>query len=128
MGDFDFVTGFIVALLLWCVARFQYLRWKGVAATATVVALPEKATSDGGTYSPVVAFTTADGVRVEAKGLYGTAAAGTYFRVGQEVAVRYLAKNPTCFSVVDYEVWLAKHVLLMMAVVEGVLYWFRSAN
>jgi len=112
--------GLFVALFAWTVARFLYLRWRGVVTTGTVVALARNAEGDGGSFLPVVAFSTREGARIEAKSIFGTPAS-TFFRVGEQVTVRYLAKRPTCFDIVGYE---ARTVVLFFVVVGGAVAYF----
>ena len=73
--------GLSVALFAWTAARFLYLRWRGVVATGTVVGLARTVARDGGAFLPVVAFSTREGARIEAKNLFGTPTS-TFFRVG----------------------------------------------
>jgi hypothetical protein len=89
----------------------------------TIVALALKTDGEGDSYTPVVAFTTRDDIRVEAKSLYGTGAAGTYFRVGEQVAIRYAAQKPTRFAIEGYEaavvLWLCLFVVVGVALLWG---------
>jgi hypothetical protein len=82
---------------------------------------------DGNIYKPVVAFTTQDKVPIEAKSLYGTAEAGTYFRIGEQVPTRYAARNPTCFAIEGYEV-SAVLWLFFFAVAGVAMLWWKSTN
>jgi hypothetical protein len=122
------IGGVFLALFAWAAARSLYLRYWGVVTRGTIVALALEIDSEGGdTYKPVVAFTTRNNLRVEAKSLYGTREAGTYFRVGEQVTIRYAAQKPTCFAIEGYEgavmLWF-----LLFAVVGGVLLWWKIAN
>jgi hypothetical protein len=118
------VGSVLLALFAWAAARSLYLRWWGVATVGTIVALALETDGDGNTYKPVVAFTTQENVRIEARSMYGTGDAGTYFRVGEQVPIRYAAHQPTCFAIVGYEVasvlWL-----FLFAVVGVALCWWK---
>jgi hypothetical protein len=82
---------------------------------------------EGATYNPVVAFTTQDQVRIEAKSMVGTGEAGTYFRLGQQVSIRYAAHKPTCFAIEGYEV-AAVLWLFFFAVVGVAVIWWKITN
>jgi hypothetical protein len=113
------VGGAFVALFVWVVARSLYLRWWGMATTGNIVAFEIDTTSEGlDMYTPVVAFTTHEGLGVEAKSMYGTPTAHTDFRVGQTVALRYAARKPTCFAIEGYEasVVLTTFLIALMGV------------
>jgi hypothetical protein len=121
------VGSVFLALFAWAAGRSLYLRWWGVATVGTIVALTLEADGEGDTYKPVVAFTTQDQVRIEAKSMVGTGAAGTYFRLGQQVAIRYAAHKPTCFAIEGYEVsavlWLSFFAVVGVAVI-----WWKITN
>jgi hypothetical protein len=118
------VSSVFLALFAWTAGRSLYLRWWGVATVGTIVALALEPDSEGDTYKPVVAFTTQANVRIEAKSRYGTGEAGTYFRIGEQVPIRYAAHKPTCFAIEGYEV--ASVLWLLLFAVGGVaLLWWR---
>jgi hypothetical protein len=119
------VGGVFIALFAWAAVRSFYLRYWGIATTGTIVALERTADGDGVTYKPVVAFTTREGVRIEAKSMYGTGEAGTYFRVGEQVALRYAASKPTRFAIDGYEV-SAVLFLFFFAVAGVVIFWLTT--
>jgi hypothetical protein len=99
------VGGIFISLFVWVTARSLYLRWWGIATTGIIVAFETDTSSEGqDTHKPVVAFTTQEGLRVEAKSMYGTPTTNTYFRLGETVALRYAARNPACFAIDGYEV------------------------
>jgi hypothetical protein len=112
------VGSVFVVLFAWAAGRSLYLHWWGVATVGTIVALALEIDGEGDTYKPVVAFTTQDQVRIEAKSMFGTGEAGTYFRLGEQVSIRYAAHNPTCFAIEGYEV--AAVLWLFFFVVAGV--------
>ncbi|MBD2723127.1 DUF3592 domain-containing protein [Hymenobacter armeniacus] len=116
------VGGAFIALFVWAAIRSFYLRYWGVATTGIIVALERTANGDGVTYKPVVAFTTREGVRIEAKSMYGTEEAGKYFRVGEQVALRYAASKPPRFAIDGYEV-SAVLFLFFFAVAGGMIFW-----
>lgn len=97
-------TSAFVALFVWAVARALYLRWRGITTTGTILALVRTADGDGVTYAPRVTFFTQQCVRIEATSSLGTEEAGDYFRVGQQVRIRYSPTDPTCFAISGYEV------------------------
>jgi hypothetical protein len=101
----EYLVGSVfLALFAWAAGRSLYLRWWGVATVGTIVALALETDGEGDTYKPVVAFTTQNNVCIEAKSSYGTGEAGTYFRVGEQVPIRYATHKPTCFAIEGYEV------------------------
>jgi hypothetical protein len=111
-----------LALFAWAAGRSLYLRWWGVATVGTIVAFAVETDGEGTTYKPIVAFTTQDNMRIEAKSMYGTGEAGTYFRVGEHVLIRYAAHKPTCFAIEGYEVAGVLWALLF-AVIGVALLW-----
>jgi hypothetical protein len=115
--------GVFVALFVWAAVRSLYLRYWGIATTGTIVALELITDGDGDTYKPVVAFTTRQGVRIEAKSMYGTAEAGTYYRVGEQVALRYAPRKPTCFAIDGYEVSAVLFLFFFAVAGSAVLWW-----
>ena len=117
------VGGIFVALFVWAAVRSLYLHFWGIATTGTIVALKLNTVGDGDTYKPVVAFTTRQGVRIEAKSMYGTGEAGTYYQVGEQVALRYAPRKPTCFAIDGYEV-SAVLSLSFFAVAGGAILWW----
>ena len=119
-------SGFIV-LFIWAAFQALYLHYWGIATTGTIVALELTSDGDGDTYKPVVAFTTRQGVRIEAKSTYGTGEAGTFFRVGQQVPLRYVACKPTCFAIDGYEV-SGVLFLFFLAVVGGAILWWAFTS
>jgi hypothetical protein len=124
----EYLVGSVfIALFAWAAARSLYLRWWGVATVGTIVALALETDGEGDTYKPVVAFTTQDNLRIEAKSLYGTGEAGTYFRVGEQVPLRYAAHKPTCFAIEGYEVSLVLW-LFFFAVVGVALLWWKMTT
>jgi hypothetical protein len=124
----EYLVGSVfLALFCWTAGRSLYLRWWGIATVGTIVALALETDGDGNTYQPVVAFTTQDKIRIEAKSLYGTAEAGTYFRIGEHVPIRYAAHNPTCFAIEGYEV-SAVLWLFFFAVGGVAMLWWKITN
>ena len=121
------VGGVFIAVFVWVALRSLYLRYWGIATTGTIVALERTTDGDGETYKPVVAFTTQQGVRIEAKSMYGTPEAGTYYRVGEQVALRYAARKPTCFAIDGYEV-SAVLVFFFFAVAGAAAIWATFAK
>ncbi len=98
-----FASSIFVTVLVWAAARTLYVRWRGVVTTATIIAQKRHCADDGDIHSPVVAFLTKEGVRIEAEGKAGVNAANTPFCVGEQVSVRYLADNPKRFNIVRHE-------------------------
>ena len=88
----------------WFAYRLSYLQLRGLRTTGTVVELVRDDTGDGLTFSPVVAYTTNQGVEMVAKSFYGTPEAGSFFRVGQQVDILYAAHNPRHFAIAGYDV------------------------
>lgn len=113
------VIGVFIALIAWAVSRFLYLRWRGLVTTGTVVALVRTAEGDTGSFLPVVAFSTREGMRIEAKSAWGTPVS-TFFRVGEEVSIRYLATRPTCFDIAGY----GARTTALCVVVGGIIAFF----
>ncbi|WP_210520717.1 DUF3592 domain-containing protein [Hymenobacter terricola] len=68
---------------------------RGIRTAGTIVEVVRDASGEGGdTFKPVVAFTTKQGTQIVAESFYGTAEAGSYFRIGQQVDILYSARNP----------------------------------
>ena len=116
------VGGAFVAFFVWAALRSLYLHYWGIATTGTIVALELTSDGDGDTYTPVVAFTTRQGVHIEAKSMHGTGEAGTYYRVGEQVALRYTPRNPTCFAIDGYDVSTVL-ILFFFAVMGSAILW-----
>lgn len=124
----EYLVGCVfLAFFAWAAGRSFYLRWWGVATVGTIVALALEPDGEGDTYKPVVIFTTQDNVCIEAKSSYGTSEAGTYFRVGEQVPIRYAAHKPTCFAIAGYEV--ASVLWLLLFAMGGVaLFWWQRTS
>jgi hypothetical protein len=124
----EYLVGSVfLALFAWAAGRSLYLHWWGVATTGTIIALALETDGEGDTYKPVVAFTTKANICIEAKSMFGLGEAGTYFRIGEQVPIRYAATNPTCFAIEGYEV-AAVLWLFFFAVAGGAVLWWKIAN
>jgi hypothetical protein len=123
----EYLVGSVfLALFAWAAARSLYLRWWGVATVGTIVALVLEPDGEGDTYKPVVAFTTKDNVRIEAKSLYGTGETRTYFRVGEQVRIRYAPNKPTCFAIAGYDVAMVLWLFFFAVAGLALLAWKMS--
>ncbi|RZJ93224.1 MAG: hypothetical protein EOO60_05280 [Hymenobacter sp.] len=98
-----------------------------MAAVGIIVALALETDGEGNTYKPMVAFTTKANVRIEAKSMVGSGEAGTYFRIGEQVPIRYTSNKPTCFAIEGYEV-AAVLWMFFFAVAGGLLIWWKIAR
>jgi hypothetical protein len=124
--DFLLLSVFVVfgsGFVVWIAGRALLLRLGGTATTATIVELVRHDSGDGVSFIPVVEFTTTTGDTVVAKSFYGTEGAGSYFRVGQQVPIRYLANNPRLFAISGYEASSVLIVFLAAALICGLCYW-----
>lgn len=115
-------VGASVALFGWTASQAVYLRWRGIATTGTITALVRTADGDGVLYAPRVAFFTQEGVRIEVTSSVGTQEAGDYFRVGQQVTIRYSPTNPNCFAISGYEVTSVLFFFLFAVMAVGILW------
>ncbi|UOQ69143.1 DUF3592 domain-containing protein [Hymenobacter volaticus] len=115
-------VGASVALFGWTASRALYLRWHGIATTGTITALVRTADGDGVSYAPRVAFFTQEGIRIEVTSSVSTQEAGDYFRVGQQVRIRYSPTNPSYFAIGGYEVTSVLFLLLFAGMAVGILW------
>lgn len=115
-----FAASIFIMVLVWVAARILYVRWRGVVTTGTIISQKRRYTDDGAIYSPVVAFLTTEGVRIEAEGKAGVNASNTPFCVDEQVSIRYLADDPKRFHIVrhemQYTLWLSLFALFAVAV------------
>ena len=116
------MTGAFFMLFIWSAYRSLYLRLRGRRATGTITGLVRDDSGEGPVYHPVVTFTTATGAVVVAKSSFGTAGAGTYFRIGERVALRYAVHQPQHFAIDGYEVSVVFLAFLAAAGVGGLFY------
>jgi hypothetical protein len=102
MADY-FVGVVFIGFFLWSTCRSLYLLLRGVPTMGTITELVRDDSGDGVAYHPVVTFTTLTGTAVVAKSSFGASEANTYFHIGQQVPIRYSAKNPQFFAIKGYD-------------------------
>lgn len=120
------VTGAFVAFFLWAAYRVLYLHLRGLRTTGIITDIAadvEDKESDGPAFHLVVRFTTSTGETIEAKSGFGAAGVNTYYRIGEQVSVRYSAKNPQLFAVEGYDVTGVFILFLLAAGACAVFYW-----
>jgi hypothetical protein len=117
------VTGAFVALFLWAAHRALYLHLRGVRTTGTIIAIVEDKASDGPVFNLVVAFTTRSGVTIKAKSFYGAEGVNSYYRVGEQVAIRYSAKKPHVFAIEGFDGTSVFFTFLAAAATCAIFYW-----
>lgn len=114
------LAGLLTLPFGWLVFRLLYLHVFGIHTTGAVVELLRNVSTEGqDTFTPVVAFTTAQGESIVVKSALGTQEARDYFRIGGQVDIRYSAHNPRFFAIGGYDVSLLLVVGLLTAGVVG---------
>jgi hypothetical protein len=101
-------------------------------ATGTVIDVSREADSDGEvTFYPVVAFTTADGSRIQFKSSTGSSPAS--HSTGDRVEVLYDSDDPSDAELSGFvDLWLGPGIFLLLGVgfaaVPLLIFWFRSRS
>ncbi|MDQ2771063.1 MAG: DUF3592 domain-containing protein [Bacteroidota bacterium] len=116
----------IWVLFGWFAYRLAYLQLRGIRTKGTIIELVRDDTNDGDTFSPVVTYTTQQGVVIRAKSSFGTPETGSFFRVGERVDIWYAAKNPQHFLIVGYDVSALVMLGLLAVGVTASIYYFHS--
>ena len=117
------VTSAFVALFIWAAYRALYLHLRGLITTGTIVDIVEDKNSDGPVFNLVVEFITSTGVTIKAKSFYGTAGVKSYYRIGEQVTVRYSAKNPQVFAIKGFDGTSVFVTFLAAAGACAIFYW-----
>ena len=117
------VAAVFIGLFLYAAYRVLYLHLRGKQTTAIIVELRRDDSGDGVIFHPKVRFTTHTGTTIIAESTFGTQEAGSYFRVGQQVEVRYSPRNPTFFAIVGYDVAAVLLFFFFAAGIVAMLYW-----
>ena len=120
------VVAAVWALFSWFAYRLAYLQLRGIRTSGTIVELVRDDTGDGTTFSPVVAYTTKQGVEIVAKSFFGTPETGRFFRVGEKVDVLYSVRNPRHFAIAGYDVSALVLLGLLVAGVTGMIYYYSK--
>lgn len=101
------LAGILTIPFGWLAYRLLYLHVVGISTTGTIIELVRDDSGEGpDTFTPVVAFTTAQGLAITAKNSLGTPEARSYFRVGAQVNIHYSAHNPRFFIIDGYDISL----------------------
>jgi hypothetical protein len=120
------LAGAFIAMFLYAAYRVLYLHLRGKRTIGTIVELRRDDSGDGVVFHPKVKFTTNTGTTIIAESTFGTPEAGTFYRVGEEVEIRYSASKPTFFAIVGYDVAAVLMLLLFAAGTCAILYWNYS--
>ena len=112
-------------LFLWAAYRVLHLQLRGLRTTGTSIDLVADEASEGPVFNPVVQFTTSSGVMMEVKSSFGTEGVASYYRIGQRVPVRYLAKKPWVFAIEGYDT-AGVFLLFLLAAGAGALFYWGS--
>lgn len=119
------VAGVFLLLFAWAAGRWIYLHWWGERATGVIIKLLRDDSGETTMYTPMVEFTTRQGVTVIAESIFGTSEAGTYYRIGQRVDIRYAPRKPTCCAISGYEAASVLYLFLAAVFVLAVLGWHK---
>jgi hypothetical protein len=114
-----------LSLFLWAAHRLLYLHVRGLRTTGILIDLVADEASEGPVFNPVVRFTTSSGVTLEVKSSFGVEGVNSYYRIGQQVPVRYLAKKPWVFAIEGYDSAGVFLLFLLAAGVGALFYWGR---
>jgi len=118
------VAAFFAGLFLYAAYRVLYLHLRGERTTGIIVELRRGDSTDGAPiFHPKVQFTTHAGTTVIAESTFSTQNAGTFFRVGEQVDVRYSPRKPTFFAIVGYDVAAVLLLLFFAVGIVAILYW-----
>jgi len=119
------VPAAFIGLFLWAAYRVLHLHVRGLRTTGTLIDLVADEASEGPVFNPVVRFTTSSGVTMAVKSSFGAEGATSYYRIGQRVPVRYLAKRPWVFIMEGYDS-AGVFLLFLLAVGVGALFYWGS--
>jgi hypothetical protein len=117
------VVSVFVGLFGWAAYRQLQLSLRGIRTTGTIVDMVQDEASDGPAVHLVVQFTTATGAAIRAKSYYGMERVNTYYRIGEQVHIRYSDKDPQVFSVEGHDVAGLFLVFLVTAGVVAICYY-----
>lgn len=117
MGIDYFVVSIFAGVFLWAAYHVFYLQWQGIQTTGTIVELVRDESESAVIITPVVAFPTSTGATIRAKSMVGSTGIGSFYAVGQQVEIRYSAKDPTSFIITGHD---AAVVFLLFLVALGV--------
>jgi hypothetical protein len=118
--------GIGVSILVYALFRIFYLRLYGSRTLGTIVGVRKDSSSDSTVFYPIVKFTTDAGVTLELESSFGSSQTNDFFRVGQQVDILYAPKHPKMFSIVGHDSHVLISVVLLLAIIGGVLYWFNT--
>jgi hypothetical protein len=118
------VAAAFVAVFGWTAYRTLRLHLRSRRRTGWIVAVEQEPSDDGDpVYDPVVRFTTRNGRSIQ-RSQVGSSAAGDFFRVGDQVDIRYSPRRPEQFASRAYEVSAVFWTFLLLVGV--LLLWWYS--